>query len=115
MTAVNLEVLTNRTAVMKRFAISTAREEKRRMRVMSTPTTVKFQIAVSANDENGQPCEKLFLVDMNVEAESGEVLGFVVSNDNDSVLQSQMSPQPVPSGVGMPPQDPPTIEISVAA
>jgi hypothetical protein len=28
MTAVSLEVLTNRTAVMKRFAISTAKREK---------------------------------------------------------------------------------------
>ncbi len=84
-------------------------------------TTVKFQIAVSATDGGGEPVEKLFLVDMNVESESGEVLGFVLSpcNDGDALAIAptggQMAPQPVPPGNQMPPQDPPTIEIDVAA
>ena len=87
--------------------------------------TVKFQIAVSATDEGGEPFEKLFLVDMDVQSESGEVLGFVLSpcsNDNGNAASQgsqlpvgQMMPQPVPPDIGMPPQDPPTIEIDVAA
>ncbi|HWN41887.1 MAG TPA: hypothetical protein VNW71_06670 [Thermoanaerobaculia bacterium] len=87
---------------------------------MSTPTTVKFQIAVSSTDGNGQAIEKVFLVDMSVESGSGKVLGIELvpsttlvsgSNDNGSIGDGKAQP----SGEVMPPKDPPTVAISIAA
>lgn len=85
---------------------------------MSTPTTVKFQIAVSSTDENGQAIEKLFFVDMTIASDSGEVIGIellpttgsVSSNDNESLAGLQ----PVPSGEVMPPQDPPRARVAIS-
>jgi hypothetical protein len=98
---------------MKRFRDLDRQESKRRMKVMSTPTTVKFQIAVSSTDGNGQAIEKVFLVDMSVEPGSGKVLGIelvpvttLVSNDNENEF--------VASSVGMPPQDPPRAEVAIS-
>lgn len=86
---------------------------------MSTPTMVKFEIAVSSRDGNGQITENLFLVDMTVASESGEVIGIEllptpssVSNDNESF---EDGPSPSPSGEIMPPKDPPRVAISIAA
>ncbi|MEA2559152.1 MAG: hypothetical protein QOH06_656 [Acidobacteriota bacterium] len=86
---------------------------------MSTPMMVKFQIAVSSKDEDGQATEKIFLVDMTVTSESGEVLGIellpvvISSNDNESIL-STGGPSPVPSGEVMPPQDPPRARVAIS-
>ena len=81
---------------------------------------VQFHIELSATSTISQPFEKkCFLVDMDVDSESGEVLAHVVSlcpadtgsNDNGEGGGNGVEPQ----GIGMPPQDPPTIEIDVAA
>jgi hypothetical protein len=85
---------------------------------MATPMTVKLQIAVSSTDENGQEIKKLFLVDMNVESESCQVIGidmgpcttWVSSNDN----ESGGGWAPLPSGEVMPPQDPPRAQLSIS-
>jgi hypothetical protein len=122
MTTVSLEVFTNRPAVMKRFRDIDRQKRKRRMRVMSTPTTVKFQIAVSSTDENGQAIEKLFLVDMTITSENGEVLGIElvpatnqVSNDNEHEVEAEATdPEIVASSVGMPPQDPPKAQVVIS-
>jgi hypothetical protein len=86
---------------------------------MSTPTTVKFRIAVSSTDGNGQTIENVFLVDMSVESESGEVIGVELSpsptfvsgsNDNESLRDGLL----LPSGEVMPPKDPPRVAILAA-
>lgn len=88
---------------------------------MSTPIMVKFRIAVSSTDGNGQTIENVFLVDMSVESESGEVIGVELipsttfvsgSNDNESLGDGQ---SPSPSGEIMPPKDPPRVAILIAA
>ncbi|HEX5718920.1 MAG TPA: hypothetical protein VF179_22350 [Thermoanaerobaculia bacterium] len=84
---------------------------------MSTPTTVKFQIAVSSKDGNGQATEKLFLVDMTVASESGEVIGIellptpgTVSNDNESLEGTMVTSK---SEVLLP-QDPPRAQVAIS-
>jgi hypothetical protein len=79
---------------------------------------VQFHIELSATSTISQPFgKKCFLVDMDVDSESGEVLAHVVSlcpadtGSNDNEEGDGVEPQ----GIGMPPQDPPTIEIDVAA
>jgi hypothetical protein len=108
MTAVSLEVLTNRKAVDETFPRSRPPREKKEMRVMSTPTTVKFRIAVSSNGENGLTTEKTYFVEMSlsVESESGEPVSIRLQPVSLSQLEgSDMEPQP--ADAVPPPADPP--------
>lgn len=81
---------------------------------MSTPTTVKFQIAVSSNDENGLT-EKTYFVEM----------GLSVETDSGEPVSIRLEPLPAPplesSGLMMvpldaipPPEDPPKMKVVIS-
>jgi hypothetical protein len=119
MTVVNLEVLTNRTAVDETFLRSHRQVRKRRMRVMSTPTTVRFQIVVSSKDENEVITEKRYFVSLGLSVESdGQDVGIqfgpaLAESSSQTETQTSLN-QPLPTGIVMPPEDPPRLFTVIA-
>lgn len=88
-----------------------------------TPTTVRFQIVVSSMDANGLPIDKRYVVSLGLSVVSdGEEVGIQFGpalGDSSSQTQTQTSTQtnldePVPSGVVMPPEDPPRLLTVIA-
>src|SRR5689334_10358203 len=108
---------------MKRFR-DLDRQRRKKERVMSTPTTVKFQIAVSSADECGQPIDKLFFVDMSVTSEAGDAISIELvpspveavssSNDNETGTGIEDGPLPRPLGEVMPPPEPPKVKVAIS-
>ena len=90
-----------------------------------TPTTVRFQIVVSSMDANGLPIDKRYVVSLGLSVVSdGEEVGIQFGpalGDSSSQTQTQTSTstqtnldEPVPSGVVMPPEDPPRLLTVIA-
>jgi hypothetical protein len=84
---------------------------------MSTPTTIKLQIAVSSTDENGQITHSRYFVDMNVISESGEAFGIELFPSTSTASEGSEStgePLIVPPSEVMPPQDPPRTQVAIS-
>lgn len=84
---------------------------------MSTPTTVKLQIAVSSTDEKGQTTQSRYFVDVNVVSESGEPVGIeLLPSTSTASTGSEGASEPVivPPSEVMPPQDPPRTQLTIS-